>query len=280
VKRLLLIAFVVFAPYAALAQGVQFPYEKVLIPIFNGNFVPGAYGSLWSTELIARNESDQFVEIGTIIGPCQIECPIGKPAHATFPAGEFTPEPNRGEFLYIGAPGAGKVTFSLRVQDVSRQLQTWGTAIPVVREKDVFSSALQLLDIPVDSRFRSALRIYDFDTPTENPRQVRLRIYDMCGIGPIDRNCTNTPLVDTTLMLTPTSLHVRDTQYPATAMVGNLLDTFPQLANVQPTVLPFGQFRPASVRVDIDPITPGLRFWAFVSGTNNETQHVTVIAPR
>src|SRR5260370_32300719 len=33
------------------------------------------------------------------------------------------------------------------------------------------------------------------------------------------------------------------------------------------------------VRIEITPATDGLRLWAFVSVTNNETQHVTVIAP-
>jgi hypothetical protein len=205
---------------------------------------------------------------------------LEKPPHATFRAGEMAADPNAGEFLYIGAPGAGKVTFSLRVQDISRQSQTWGPAIPVVREKDAFTSTLQLLDVPVEAHFRSALRIYDFDTGVPDaPRQVRVRIFDMCGIGPIDRDCSSTALVDTTLALVPTSLRVvSDRQYPATAMVGNLVGAFPQLASVPPTILAFGQSRPAAVRVRIDPITPGLRFWAFVSATNNETQHVTVIA--
>src|SRR5712691_7997574 len=142
-KRGLAVAyFLIFTP-AAYAQGVQFPYEKVLIPILTSSILPGAHGSLWTTELVARNESDQYVEIGTIIGPCQIECPVGQSPHATFHIGEFTPDPNAGEFLYIGAPGAGKVSFSLRVQDISRQLQTWGTAIPVVRERDVYTSTLE-----------------------------------------------------------------------------------------------------------------------------------------
>src|SRR5882672_3571807 len=92
---------------AAHAQGFQPPYEKVLVPVMVTSPLSGAYGSLWTTQLVARNESDQYVEIGTLTISCQIECPIGKPPHATFGVGEFTPEPNAGEFLYVGAPGAG-----------------------------------------------------------------------------------------------------------------------------------------------------------------------------
>ena len=32
--------------------------------------------------------------------------------------------------------------------------------------------------------------------------------------------------------------------------------------------------------VRVTPLTPGLRIWAFVSVTNNETQHVTTITPQ
>ena len=33
------------------------------------------------------------------------------------------------------------------------------------------------------------------------------------------------------------------------------------------------------LRIEVTPVTPGLRFWTFVSVTNNETQHVTLITP-
>lgn len=34
------------------------------------------------------------------------------------------------------------------------------------------------------------------------------------------------------------------------------------------------------VRVEVEPLGEGARFWAFVSVTNNETQHVTLITPQ
>jgi hypothetical protein len=33
------------------------------------------------------------------------------------------------------------------------------------------------------------------------------------------------------------------------------------------------------VRIEIEPLTPGLRYWAFVAVVNNDTQHLTVISP-
>jgi hypothetical protein len=268
---------------AAYAQALQYPYEKVLVPIMTTGLLPGAYGSMWGTSLTVRNESDDYVEISSLVASCLYECPFGRPPHTTFPAGDYTLNPNAGEFFYVGAPGAGKVTFSLRIQDFSRQSQTWGTSIPVVREKNAYTTTLHLLDVPVDANFRNTLRIYDFDTPFDDePRQVRVRISDMCGVGPLDRDCSDAPLVDKTFAFVQPRLSSGDraTQFPANVIIGNLPDAFPQLASVPPTTLAFGQRRPAAVRVRIDPVTPGLRFWAFVSATNNETQHVTVVSPQ
>jgi hypothetical protein len=63
-------AFLIFfVTTIALGQnGVQAPYERVLIPLMIATPVPGAYGSQWKTELFIRNESDQGVAIlpGTV----------------------------------------------------------------------------------------------------------------------------------------------------------------------------------------------------------------------
>src|SRR5205085_11881017 len=34
------------------------------------------------------------------------------------------------------------------------------------------------------------------------------------------------------------------------------------------------------VRIEVTPLTAGLRFWAFAGATNNDTQHVTLITPQ
>jgi hypothetical protein len=253
---------------ASLAYGqapIQAPYERVLIPIVvNG---PGAFGSQWSTTLVVRNESEQPLVISPSPYGGAIAAFEPYHPHSTFRY-PLDAVGNRGEFLYIGSPGIGKVTFALHVQDLSRQAETFGTTVPVVRDKDVYTGKLQLIDIPVTSDFRSALRVYDFDSNTKVPPVVRLRIYDMCGAGPFDRDCTDTPLVDTTLPL-PNGGEESYTNpdHPGFAMIGDLATAFPQLA-------------PQSrVRIDLDPVTADLRFWAFVSTTHNETQQVTVIAP-
>jgi len=34
------------------------------------------------------------------------------------------------------------------------------------------------------------------------------------------------------------------------------------------------------VRIEVAPLTSGLRLWGFVSVTNNQTQHVTTVVPQ
>jgi hypothetical protein len=36
---------------------------------------------------------------------------------------------------------------------------------------------------------------------------------------------------------------------------------------------------PPALRIEVEPLTPGSRFWAFVSITNNDTQRVTLVTP-
>ena len=253
----------------AYGQVIQAPYERILLPIALSPPIAGAHGSQWASELVIRNESDEGLVISTTPYAGTIAAFALYPPHSTFGYGyDFVRNPNGGEFLYVGSPGIGKVTFNLRVHDISRDTSTFGTTIPVVREKNVYTGKLQLINIPISSDFRSALRVFDFDSNTKVPRVVRLRIYDMCGAGPFDRDCSDTPLVDTTVSL-PNGGEESYTNpdHPGFAMIGDLATAFPQLA---------GQSR---VRIDLDPVTADLRFWAFVSTTHNETQEVTVITP-
>jgi hypothetical protein len=152
----------------------------------------------------------------------------------------------------------------LRVQDISRQSQTWGTTVPVVHEDDAYRTTMTLLDIPVSDRFRSMLRVYDFDP--DATRKVLIRIYATNAsakqpeLTPPDRLLTEFPV--TLALLNPElqSLH------PAYAQVS--LSDIPEVRTAE------------TVRIEVVPQSPAMRFWGFVSVTNNETQHVTNIGPR
>jgi hypothetical protein len=56
---------------------------------------------------------------------------------------------------------------------------------------------------------------------------------------------------------------------------GYPIDNFPAYAQVEDLPMPSTSL----ARIDVIPITPGMRIWAFVSATNNVTQQMTVISP-
>lgn len=243
------------AAASGLAQGHP-DDEKVIIPLYaKDSGVPGAYGSRFVTELYARNDSPNFVRVDTW-GRCELASCRLVPLEAMttrqlFPAEEYTVYPVS-VFLYLRRPGNESISFNLRVQDLSRQSLTWGTELPVVREKDVFRTRVSLLNVPVAERFRQALRIYDYDFDSS---QVRIRMY---------AQATDALLVDDTVTLR--ALVSKET--PALVFINDLVQRYPSLVSTD------------RVRIAIDPVTPNMRFWAFVSVTNNETQHITLITPQ
>lgn len=244
-------------------------YETVLLPIAT---VPatGAFGSRWVTTFHVYNGNDVPLDpaAGDILpldGPCGTQPPCRThppllPHEISRPEIYWRHGEGPGVLLHVRRHLIGRLTFQLRVQDISRQSLTWGTEIPVVRASEVLTGEVNLVQIPMDLRFRQTLRVYDIDSRISS--QVRLRIYSPES---------NAPLVETTLQLSrPVSGTCPDPEscYPGYAEITHLRDRFPELVFHD------------TVRAEIEPLTEGLRYWAFVSVTNNETQHVTTITPQ
>lgn len=236
-------------------------FERVLLPlVVSGEPLPGAHGSSWMTFVSAHNAGSTAYRIkpGRIFDmPGENAWYITPGASQSFaPITLYAAQPL---FLYVRAEGGNGtnnfVHFQLRAQDLSRQLLTWGTEIPVIREKDVFTSVAQLLSVPTDDRFRVALRVIDYDIVAN--RKIHYRIFDFASAA---------ALAEGDLTLTTAA----DAQYPE-FMPGwggflDLIGAHPQLRAAE------------TLRIELTP-EPGLRYWAFVSVTNNETQHITLITP-
>jgi hypothetical protein len=245
-KPILLVLTLLF-PAAAHTQDVPLD-EFVLIPVYSGG-LRGAHGSIWTTELVIRNGNLQPLKY--------------TPFHRLFPMfgpEELAPETSihhdalldRAEGRIMRLSTLEGVQFALRVRDLSRQSSSAGVEVPVVREQET-RSRIVLPSVPVDDRFRHTLRIYDVSgVGTPN---VRLRIY------PFD---SNVPVVDTTIPL----LMFSDETTPSQITVGAFETTYPAFAGLE------------EARFEIDALTAGMRVWALVSTTNNETQEVTVVSPQ
>jgi len=247
-------------------------FETLLLPVVNRP-TPGGYGSLWESRFSMYNGNEVALDPNPVVPdifPFSSGCffptcdPIPLvPAKSRYEALLFQPDVGSppGILLYVKREFAEKLAFSLRVQDVSRQALTWGTEIPVVRESELFTTTLQLFDVPTDDRFRQALRVYDPDAKVQS--LVRIDIY----------SSDNVLISTATLVLAePPSANCGVPAglacFPSTAEVLSLTDRFPEIRGH------------SLVRLAITPLSEGLRFWAFVSITNNESQHVTVVTPQ
>lgn len=240
--RLLSCASAIFLLSAAAIA--QTPQERLLLPITTFE-APGAFGSLWSTELWMRNDTDQPVSIF----PLNITDSFSAP-HRDLLVPLQTSRQGGGQFIYVDRVDG--LHFNLRVRDTTRAGVTFGTELPVVRDRDLLTEPLVLLPVPVDAAFRATLRIYD--ATFAGVVRARVRIF----------------AIESTTLLSEQEVQLETREgLPFTPGYAQLA-----LESILPTS------SQGQVRIEIDPLSPGMKYWAFVSVTSNETQHVTTITPQ
>jgi hypothetical protein len=239
-------------------------YERALVPIaITDHTLLGALGSEWKTTFAVHNGGADRVLLTyalqqcTQFSPC-VNADVIEPGETSFRSGDELPfylDPNAPGTLvkYLRATGSS-LSFTLRIQDISRQALTWGTEIPVIREGEFHSGRLQLLNVPLDARFRLMLRVYGLNKGTG---AVAVRFYSV----------TDGALLQTAslAMLATAPPNSDPSSGPDYAQLGNFVDLFETLRGT------------SAVRVELEASKP---IWAFVSVTNNETQHVTTITPQ
>jgi len=224
-------------------------FERVLIPI-SVLKARGAYGSVWTTELWFRNNSDT----GVVIFPQATSdvVPSIRITHQLLVG--VAPAERPGIFIFVDRSGIGNVQFQLRLFDESSPAASWGTIIPVVRESAFSDKPITLINVPTSADYRAALRIYGSTTTPHGGTDVIVRVY----ADEINRNL----LATTTLHLGGSDGVIR----PLYNQVLSLGDAFP-LASTE------------KVRVELESTTTDVKLWAFVSVTSKTTQQVTVITP-
>jgi hypothetical protein len=144
----------------------------ILVPVY-GQQIPGAFGSLWSTEFRVFNAAAAPAHLAT---PCSgVDCRV----YELPPNAESTPFDSRPiagpHFLLVGRQALSDLTFQLRVYDESRSSLNWGTAVPVVEWESASGTEFRFIRVPASPPFRHTLRLYSF-SPSGAP--VRIRYYD------------------------------------------------------------------------------------------------------
>ena len=248
-------------------EGIDAPYEKVLLPMYFPGEISGAYGTRWKTDLSIYNGSENAALIADAVCPPDLACPPVIPLTVgVAPGGSLLNPPNffrptranTSLILYVSKPAASDVSFGLRVADTSRSALNGGTDLPVVRGDEFLTGTGQFLNVPLNgAQFRLLLRIYDV---AHDETDFTVRIH------PADEKPT-TPIYSTTVRAsTPSRPPFRSEAAYAELDITQLLML--RLA------------WPDQARIEIVPGKAGSRYWAFVSLTNNETQLVTLITPQ
>ena len=210
-------------------------FEKILVPvIYNG---AGANGSQWVTDVAMRNDRDYAIEPWRAISGTS-------PIPAGTPVRFGSSNAPTGMLVVVPREEAESLHFHAMVRDTSRSDSDAGTELPVARERD-FSSNLELVDIPVDGRFRLMLRVYSL----ARADLAEVTIYSMeNGIG------------------------LRKFYVPMTQPAGDR----PGFGSAPDFIAGTSGDR---IGLRIRSLT-GAPAWAFATVTNNETQHVTIVSPQ
>lgn len=276
--RSLLVALIVViwlgpAPAASAREPDPDDYERVLIPVFF--FGEGAHGSRWETRAVVYNDGRDSVVLArnALNGDpvCDAICGCGS-------RGEVLPDETNeicrglssfaGVLIYPRKDQADSLFYELVVRDRSRDSSSAGAEVPVVRERDL-REKIVLLDVPVGGKFRTALRV--FDSGGRGGVEARIQVFAADGTEPLyDAPIT---LIQPVLYFAPEPFPMN----PAIAFIPDLLSYLPAPEDGPEGM--DGRSETRRLRIELTPIKPLERFWAFASVTNDETQEVTMITP-
>jgi hypothetical protein len=249
-------------------------YEKVLIPLAlpQDHAVPGAFGTLWSSDFWFSNPTPWPVELFNDV-TCTYFCPppppgSGYPQFGAGTLGRITPVPAAGTYgllYYVQKTYANDVSFSLHVRDLSHDTANAGTEIGVVRERDFRGTSFDILNVPIDAVSRAALRVYDVNGFNNISADVTFYSMD-----------SNQLVASTTI---PLSVAVKvnagsplAAAFPPLAGVGQIGDIRNTFAFIQAGF-------PSHVRVHVELTNGANQSWGFVAVTNNATQLITTYRP-
>ncbi|HEX7808313.1 MAG TPA: IPT/TIG domain-containing protein, partial [Thermoanaerobaculia bacterium] len=167
-------------------------YERLLVPIFLEP-VYGQFGSQFVTSFTARNTGEAALNLYGFDLACPLAGCLYRPlidSPITLTNDFRTLEDNSnvlkngnpGRFIYVQKNRLRDVAMNLRVYDLSRSDENYGTEIPIVRERDFVTdyAPLTLLNVPTGPKFRNTLRIYG-----DGPIRVTVRV-EAEGIPPAD----------------------------------------------------------------------------------------------
>lgn len=258
-KRLLLLFLL---SSSAAAQDLS-GFEKILFPVLGSNVVHGAYGSSFETRLRLFTPSDvAFYPSG---GSATVlhQTVWAQPVPFDDPAGI-----SRGRFLFFDKSIADQLAFGYTLISA-----TDSTQLPVVRERDYLTGTSYIVNVPLhpvivldplphssgEFKQRNTIRIYDVDDTGQLEVEILVRALP----------------ISATFLLGTLRADRRDGEGPTYPTYGELAYSGPCIT------LPAGNnCNDFETTVELRPVDPNIRYWAFLSTTDNATQYVTIRTPQ
>jgi hypothetical protein len=216
-------------------------FARVLLPVtYNG----GGQSSIWRTEITAVSGLFHLVPLfGTAAR-------VGDEPVSLVPG---VPNDDRGVFVHPLRQLAENLQFSAVVREVSRDPDAAGAQLPIVRERDFGTRDIDFPSVPMGSRVRATLRVYLLDAPSATCKASLIVAGEPLPVS-----------------VTATASRDRDDR-PAFAIFNDLGSRLTR-----------GEVTPARYHVRVNAVGPEgpVRFWAFITITDNETQQVTILSPQ
>lgn len=261
-----LFAVILCAVVLPAAHGQQLPpplpdMERILLPITVIN-APGAFGSSWLSQ---GSQFRNFPPDRTVyvLPGCEPPCdtPGGPTSQHTLAIDFFHTRPGdtTGSIMYVERAFSDDLSLTLRLKETTSGEEI---ELPVVREGQFFKRKFQLLDVPnpVPGK-RVTLRVYGIDPDVLGRVEVRVFVE---GTEALVRDDIYDLRVVQRIYATP---------------AGNYS------VPVRPPVAEVSYYVPITdtsslLRFEIEPLTPQMAIWGFISITDNTTQHVTLRTPQ
>lgn len=220
-------------------------FERVLLPIAPSTVLCG-YHSRFETKLVMFNQS------GRVAG--ELEPMTGKEVSGPL---VLTP---LAAYRYIPAADADALQMRLRIEssDQEKLDDRFFIDLPIVRESEFRTGKMQIYGVRVDPGFRQSLRIYGLDGHTST--EVMMRVY------PMDSNVL--------IHEEPYWLYPEGDWVDAEGRMAG--PSFTMECDLSEDWELIGR----QVRIELEPVDPNAKIWAFVSVTNNKTQSFYTVMPK
>ncbi|MEA2492010.1 MAG: hypothetical protein QOH21_3802 [Acidobacteriota bacterium] len=241
-RRVLVLSIVLVSALTVAADD----FEKVLLTVAP-SVVNCGYDSHYDTRLVVFNSRDREVrglpaQTGAVIEGADTMVPLPS-------------------FIYLRKEDANALSMSLLVESSDRKHPEARSfnELPVVREREFTAGKIQIPGVRMDEGFRKTLRIYGLDGHTATP--VRVRVYSLAASKLLFEH-------DYSLMPAGPMFNAEGQQAaPAFNMECDLSNYWLETDGTP-------------VRVEVEPLFPATKIWAFVSVTNNTTQHFYNVLPQ